>query len=241
MKAKINDKILCIPPYLSTSWDQVLFLHTEENPENKKFSLIVHLTDGKIISITDLEPSLIDIAFSGHMQYLERGGKVIKGNGSIQNFLNDQLTTVFPIKLGISPGQNFEGIEMAFQHNPQQSHASALPEDVLEKIVEIAKAITNGNLASFPKAEPHCNCMHCQVARAIHNPASPEKGEATEEPVTEEDLHFRSWEILQTGEKLYIVTNPIDPKEKYNVYLGTPVGCTCGTPHCEHIKAVLFS
>ena len=33
--------------------------------------------------------------------------------------------------------------------------------------------------------------------------------------------------------------DPLDPNEHYNVFLGTPLGCTCGEKDCEHIRAVL--
>jgi PhoH-like ATPase len=47
------------------------------------------------------------------------------------------------------------------------------------------------------------------------------------------------WGIEQTAEQLYKVTNPLDANEQYNVFLGTPLGCTCGLKNCEHIRAVL--
>ena len=68
-----------------------------------------------------------------------------------------------------------------------------------------------------------------------------ENKEREEEIVSDEDLKFKTWDIVQTGEKLYDVTNPLDTKEQYHVYLGEPVGCTCGEQYCEHIRAVLSS
>jgi hypothetical protein len=79
--------------------------------------------------------------------------------------------------------------------------------------------------------------MHCQIAKALHG----ELPEEQEEEVTDEDLKFRLWDIDQTGDKLYVVTNPLDSKEYYNVFLGDPIGCTCGEKNCEHIRAVLNS
>jgi hypothetical protein len=61
------------------------------------------------------------------------------------------------------------------------------------------------------------------------------------EEVSDEDLKFRDWEIKQTAEQLYTVTNPLDANEHYNVFLGSPLGCTCGDKNCEHIRAVLTS
>ncbi|MGH2612567.1 MAG: hypothetical protein ACRDFB_05905, partial [Rhabdochlamydiaceae bacterium] len=62
-----------------------------------------------------------------------------------------------------------------------------------------------------------------------------------EEEVSDEDLKFRTWDIKQENDKLYSVTNPLDKKEHYNVFLGKPLGCTCGNKNCEHIQAVLKS
>jgi hypothetical protein len=242
MKVKISDKIICIPPYVSTTWDQVSFLQSEKNEESKKYTLSLHLRDGKVLAIPELDASIVDIAFSAHTQHLEKMAATQKKEEALKSpqaflspFLGDQIAA-FPIRLGM--GSGMEGLETAFQHNPAQANAPNLPKELIDKIAAIARIISNGDMNGFPKPEPHCNCMHCQVARSLHQ--LPEQ-ESDEENVSEADLTFRSWEIAQSGEKLFLVTNPIDPKEQYSVYLGTPVGCTCGQAHCEHIRAVLSS
>ena len=63
----------------------------------------------------------------------------------------------------------------------------------------------------------------------------------TEEKIDDLDLVFRDWEIKELSNNLYTVTNPLDLNEHYNVFLGEPIGCTCGHKNCEHIKAVLQS
>jgi hypothetical protein len=63
--------------------------------------------------------------------------------------------------------------------------------------------------------------------------------EAKEELVSDDELKFRTWDISQSNEKLYIVSNPLDDHEHYSVYLGEPIGCTCGQKLCEHVRAVL--
>lgn len=244
MKVKISDKLICIPPFISTTWDQVSFVQSQRDELSGKFTLILHLREGNIIEIPELDATIVDIAFSAHIQHLEKSHLPSLKKEDVQQktaqslfspFLGDQIAA-FPIRLGSSPGM--EGIETALQHNPAQANSPTLPKEIVDKIAAIAKILTNGEMNGFPKPEPHCNCMHCQVARSIHN--LPEQ-EATDETVTDQDLSFRSWEIVQSGEKLFQVTNPIDPKEQYNVYLGQPVGCTCGEAHCEHIRAVLSS
>ena len=57
--------------------------------------------------------------------------------------------------------------------------------------------------------------------------------------ITPEELQFKDWEIAQKDGKLYHVINPLDKNEYYDVFLGDPIGCTCGNKNCEHIRAVL--
>ncbi|MCH9608990.1 MAG: hypothetical protein S4CHLAM45_02690 [Chlamydiales bacterium] len=240
MKAKITEKIICIPPYISTSWDRVTFMQTEGAAEGE-LTLVLHLDDGKCLKIQNLDKALIDLAFSAHLQYLEsKNGSQAKANslGFLQNFLGstpEQLESM-PIKFGISGVPGLENFEAVMQHNSTQADAEDLPSEVLEKIGQMTKMIGGGDLNAFPKPEPHCNCPHCQLARAVHGI---EKEDV--DPVSDEDLKFRDWEIQQNGENLYTVTNPLDSLEQYNVFLGQPVGCTCGKEHCEHIKAVLLN
>jgi hypothetical protein len=75
-------------------------------------------------------------------------------------------------------------------------------------------------------------CQEPKEASAIDFP---------EEEVSPHELKFREWDIQQAGDKLYNVSNPFDKGEQYQVYLGNPVGCTCGKSKCEHIVAVLNS
>ena len=124
------------------------------------------------------------------------------------------------------------------QHNPDQANLPPMSPEVLKKITMIARVFGLEDTSALPKAEPHCNCVYCQVARSLHGEEA--SFEQIEE-VSDEDLKFRNWEIAQTGEKLYCVTNPLDTNEHYNVFLGTPLGCTCGSKNCEHIRAVLNS
>jgi len=253
MKVKINDKLICIPPYISTTWEQVAFLHSHREEESQQMVLSIHLQNGQIVHVPDLDPSLIDIAFAAHLKFLEGDASKKNEADSFPKSLNallQKITGLSPeqlagmsIRFGINGLPNMEGLEMAFQHNQAQSNAPDLPQEMLEKVVAMTKMMASGEVAAFPKPEPHCNCMHCQVARAIHGIEKKEESgaAAAEEPIAESDLVFRTWDISQNGDKLYNVTNRLDPQEQYSVYLGSPIGCTCGHPHCEHIEAVLYS
>ena len=251
MKVKIDEKLICIPPFISTTWDQVSFLQSEEESETGLFALTIHLTEGKTVSIPNLDSSLIDIAFSSHVHYLEKvtshttqakGGE----EGKDLSTLLQQLTGLspeqignIPIRFGISTPDSMPGME-ALQHNAAHANTPDMPTEVLDKISGMIKMLSNGETSTFPKPEAHCNCPHCQVARCVHS-MEKESLSTLDAPVSDEDLTFRDWEIVKKGEMLYTVINPLDSLEQYSVYLGTPVGCTCGHAGCEHIKAVLYT
>lgn len=152
------------------------------------------------------------------------------------NLDNSATLLRFPISFGI------EGFNMGnlLQHNSEASDSPDMPKEVLDKIASISKTIGFENSDNLPKAEPHCNCMHCQIMRALHEEKENDLVQMEEE-ISDHDLKFRDWDINQTGDKLYIVSNPLNSSEHYNVFLGNPVGCTCGERNCEHIRAVLNS
>ena len=220
---KISAQILSIPPYLSTSWKNVSSIHA--NPDGEKFKLIVILHNGIQVVIPSLDQATVDRIFDAHVRYSSLS----------------EMPQLPPNSISIPIGANNEeggGVDMlnsTSQHNPALANSPEMSKELLEKITGIAKVLGLGDPAQFPKPEPHCNCPFCQIARAFHG------GENGEEEVSDKDLTFRTWDIQQTGEKLYNVTNPLDEKERYSVFLGDPLGCTCGQKNCEHIRAVLKS
>lgn len=242
---KINSKILSLPPYISTTWNNIESLHMDQT------SLIVSLYNGESISIPEIEPQLLDTIFEAHAAFIESGGEQPvrpQQSASIQfPFMNGGASSSeFPFKFGAG---GFENFQAAMQHNPEQADMDDLPEEILSKIRSLSKIlIPKEALESAPKGEPHCNCMYCQIATALHDGwGGQEEWDRAEEvtPVLEEvndtDLQFQQWEIKQVDDKMFTVTNRLDSEEKYNVFLGHPVGCTCGVEGCEHILAVLKS
>jgi len=219
---KINDKILSLPPYISTAWKNIVSIHVETRPFGHV--LLIELVTGSKVEIPNLDTKLMEQIFSMHAAVLEKEGP--------QNPIATQ-TFAFPLPFPI------EGLTSTLQHNPEQADTPPLPPEILEKIQSF-KGILPEDLTSIQKAEPHCNCPYCQITRAITG----DLVEATpqiEEEVSVADLTFRNWDIKQEGNKLFSVTNPLDNKEHYSVFLGEPVGCTCGSKNCEHIQAVLRS
>lgn len=237
---KINSKYLHLPPHISTSWTQVRAIF------QKQGDLFVSLIDGTVIAIHGIETEIVTSIFDAYAAFLEAQHsrperppfqlfQVASGQGGSPEIKGS-------LKFGF---ENMESMASAMQHNPAQANLPDLPKEMVNKIAEIARLVAPDEVQNMPKPEPHCNCPHCQIARAIHqiDPKTEQVAhqESIEDTVSEEDLSFQQWEIIKTGDKLYSVTNRLDQNEKYTVFLGDPVGCTCGKSGCDHILAVLKS
>jgi len=244
---KINHKILSIPPYVSTAWKNVVSLHLEEDN-----LLVIGLFNGSKIEIPNLDIAVLNSVFASHEKFLEQeteapspsqtGSQSTPGETPPSlfppGFPDDSALMSIPLRFGMDGNMG-----NLLQHNSEGSDSPDLPPEVLDKIANISKAVGIENAENFPKPEPHCNCMHCQIMRKVHDetdaPFSSE--EVEEEDVSDEDLRFREWDIEAKDGNLFEVINPLSAEEHYTVHLGNPVGCTCGNANCEHIRAVLNS
>lgn len=237
MTFKITDKIISIPPYISTSWTQIATLHI------KGGVLAFTLMDGETIQIPNLSPEIIQLIFRHHAAHLENDQEidhnlVIPSNSDLHK-LKEFMDQEEP-SLRFAFGSSIDGMGAnIMQHNPSQSDAPELPVEILQKIGAIAKILSPAEEFLLPKGEPGCNCFHCQISRAL-NP-QPNLLISEDSEVKDDELTFQQWSIAKTGDNLYSVVHRLDDHEKYSVYLGHPVGCTCGKEGCEHILAVLKS
>lgn len=232
MAIKITDKILSIPPYISTCWSRIAALHM------KGGVLAITLVDGDTLHIPNLDTETINLIFQHHAIQLEKEQSAAVAGGDLSK-LQEMMEQDEP-SIRLAFGTSMDGLGGMMQHNPNQSNAPDLPPEILQKIGAIAKIISPSEEMLMPKAEQGCNCFFCQIARALHGDTIVHA--VSDEPVVpDEELQFQQWDIKQTGDKLYSVINRLDEHEKYNVYLGQPVGCTCGKAGCEHILAVLKS
>lgn len=249
---KINPKILSIPPYISTSWRNVDTLHTTE--KEGKLVLMIALHNGTFIDIPNLEKEMIKTIFDSHSKYIEQESR--HGQSAQLESLKKFDPSNGEADLSFSIGVPFQGQSQIplfnskfnptsfLEHNPSQANAPKMPIEVIQKITSITKALgLDLEQMNMPKAEPHCNCPYCQLVRAIQTNGSDTTLDPglIDEEVSPEDLKFRDWDITQQGDKLYIVSNPLDTNEQYQVYLGSPIGCTCGKKNCEHVRSVLNS
>jgi len=208
--------------------------------------LIIVLHNGTVIDIPNLDSELIEQVFTAHTNYVEQDSNELHVE-SLKQYeppkgVNENSFS-FGIPFQMSGAEGMDNVSSFLQHNPEQGNAPQMPSEVIQKITTITKALgMDMEQMSIPKAEPHCNCPYCQIARAIQNGNEKTVDEKEiEEVVTEDDLRFRDWDIKQEGDKLYIVTNPLNAQEHYQVFLGNPVGCTCGEKNCEHVRTVLNS
>lgn len=252
MRMRITPKILSIPPYLSASWSQINAMYMKDEV------LMIRLSDGTTIAVPGLKPQEIEAVFAAHSTFIETSLSSTQGNFQhpLLKMSNPQMMNLQQLQnleAGGAVHLNFDNMESfgsALQHNLEQAHMPNLPKEILNKIAAIAKIVApSGEIENMPKPEPHCNCPHCQIARAIHGQTAKDPVDSPaitveildDEVVSEKDLAFQQWEILEVGDKLFSVTNRLDTLEKFSVYLGQPVGCTCGVAGCEHILAVLKS
>lgn len=224
---KINSKILSIPPYISSSWDHITSLHIEQK-EEKKY-LVVLLNNGSKLEIPGLSDASIEQIFLAHEQYIEeKNGVKAKDNPFTQ--LN------FGIPLSVNP----ESMKMLFEamQDPSKLNHIEIPEDVAEKIASFASSMGLDPSAIIPEGDFSEESIYGQLRKAF---GQPEKEQLAEEEVSDEELTFKEWDIVKVEEQLYRVTNPLDQSESYQVFLGNPMGCTCGKEGCEHLQAVLRS
>lgn len=233
----ISAKILSIPPYVSTSWKNIASLHVQRTSAGDV--LILTLTSGARIEIPHIDAELINRIFAAHAEYITYEEKNAPSKSPLKNPLTpEQFLFKLPFPSSKLPPEEFATL---LQHDPMQAQGPDLPEDILSKITEITQSMAIEDAALLPLAEPNCNCIRCQLAhamqRGLEKQSEAEKKE--EEIVSDEDLTFKTWDVARENDKLYLVTNPLETKEQYHVYLGDPVGCTCGNTRCEHIQAVL--
>lgn len=233
---RINHKVLSIPPHISTSWKNISSLQSEQ--KEHLCSLSIHLLDGTCIVIPDLDPTIIQAIFHAHARYLELENKV---TDSIPKYQPPQESaSSFNLKLFEA-----ENINTMLQHNEQFKDSPDLPPYILSKIEQLSEELGLTNSQTLPAPEPHCNCPHCQIAKVLEKnkekPTSSRIEEVEEEEISDKDLSFTSWIISPIEKNLYQVTHPDYLDEGYQVFLGSPIGCTCGSNHCEHIQAVLRS
>lgn len=238
----MNAKFLSIPPYVSTSWKNIRTLRMEEH------TLLITLLDNSIVRVPNLEPPFVDQLFAQHAAHLEEQASQQpapapqKPDSLFRPAMPTASVPLFNKEAFFRLGSfGPEGFAEALQHDPAHAGAPDLPREILEKVASVSKIMAPGDPNMLPKAEPHCNCVFCQLARAIRDGVPAPKAVVEEEIlVSDKELSFKEWDIKELTPNVYEVANPLNNDEYYKVCLD-PVGCTCGHANCSHLLAVLRS
>lgn len=240
----INNKIFSLPPYISTSWNAV------EGIYMKGATLVILLVGGETVNIPGLKQDVLDAIFNAHASYLEleasqqsqpKTGKMGADPLGLALFSQNPFFVSggdAAFHFGIS---SVDGLAPAMEHNPAQANAPDIPQEILQKIGSIIRFIVPDEMIIDSQAVENCNCPHCQIARVISNEGTSGKNILIEEEVSDADLIFSEWNITDLGDKLYSVMSKAPGSPEFKVFLGSPVGCTCGKEGCEHVLAVLKS
>lgn len=236
MHEKITDKLISIPPYVSTSWDQVSALQREGEV------LHIFLLSGAKITIPHVSEEAFQHLFTHHSRWIEKETPLSQTApdvtfDTIQKGLKDVVSLT--MKLGVSAlGQ----LGQVLEHNPAHAHLPPLPPEMVDRIKALTNIISKEDLKSLQPPVEHCHCLYCQIVRLLRgNELLTEEPSPQDEVIEDKDLQFSQWQVAPLADQQYIVRNKLDSHEEYKVFLGDPMGCTCGKPHCEHIVAVLRS
>ena len=255
---KISQAILSIPPYISTTWDLVISLHTEAS------KLIITLKTGLAITIPELTKETLQEIYETHALFLENQSKKLEKSLEYRipfplsqlldpmthkpedSTLSREAKNKNLIHFNLDNLNHFGSLKGSFHHNPEDAHFPELPKELLDKIAAIVKIMKTSDVSYTEPLDENCHCPHCQISRTLFHEQELTKKEILPLPpidttLCEADLTFQQWEIKNIEENLYDVINCLDPNETYKVFLGNPVGCTCGQLGCEHIIAVLKS
>lgn len=242
---KINKKMISIPPYISTSWNYVDGLYM------KGATLVITLFGGESVNVPGLKPEIIEAIFAAHAESLEQ--EINQSSVSKTEHLMglpfgpSLFSQAFPLlgsgdtafQFGIS---SMDGISSAMQHNPAQADAPDLPLEILQKIGAIVKIVAPEEVVSESTAFQDCNCPHCQITRAITSSLEDSEIIHVTEAVQPLPKIPERFHIEQNDEHLFTVVDNEDINlTEYKVFLGAPMGCTCGKEGCDHIIAVLQS
>src|ERR1700744_5664754 len=116
---KISDKILSLPPYISTGWKNIFSIQVETRSYGHV--LMIEMVTGSKVEVPNLDPKIVEKIFNMHAIVIEQEGRLSQNPIATQTFA---IPLPFPI----------EGLTSVLQHNPEQADTPPLPPEILEKI-----------------------------------------------------------------------------------------------------------
>lgn len=237
---KINSNVISIPPYITTSWENVNVINVEIDKDKKKI-LIISLESGDQIKIPELSDEDIHNVTSSFESFIEKTSNeqnfvdhnsMISGLTEVfQQFINDGKTS--QATMSQSPGIGV--VKVPLGHSALHSNMPIFDPESLRNIIKTIKAIGEGrNLFEKGEYQECCNCIYCQACKFLQE-------EKTENELKEENLEFASsWNVEEVNSNEYLVSNK-ENNSTFNVKLEPSVACSCGSNKCEHIRIVLMN
>lgn len=223
----VTRRVLHLPPYISTSWENVIALHMEQDEDSDEPLLVVTLQGGAQIGIPNLREEIAHELFALHAQILAG-----EENLKCSQELNKAEGLFEPEEM----------LKLLICHQPALCDEQPMPEEVECKLQSIGQLLDRDILARLKRPVDNCNCPFCQVHRALltdlHNEA-----ESTEDlpDTTIERMQSGKWVINTKDQSTFTVFTEESPQERFQVCLGECISCTCGQANCEHVKAVLLT
>lgn len=138
----INNKLLSIPPFISTSWRDVELLLSDG-----QHTLNIYLKNGTLVKISHLLKDQLDLIFKVHQDVL------LNQNTDKKPPFLDPLMVQFS-------GQILE-------HDPELFDFQPLPDDMLGKLKALSSALPKPDKDRMPQIHPGCRCPHCQIMTVI--------------------------------------------------------------------------
>lgn len=259
---RITDRYFSFPPHIVCCFDQICCIEGKKVAE-ELLSLKVFLINGHKVQLPDLEENVAKKLFDAYQRFHDNRQilrvhlrsisqaetkEELQANSSKQAESQDPFSSIFrPAPtlfsaeqlFGPSPfGPPMEQMARHLRHNPEMKDLPSLPKDILERIANAAQLLLSHpeDAKKAPEPEIGCQCVHCQIARAIQQGL-----EHGYEPVTNEDLRLSTWHIKPIEDSRYLVENTLDPSHCHLVALKPSISCSCGDQNCQHIEAVLRS
>jgi hypothetical protein len=266
----VTRKAFHLPPFISTSWAHVVSLHMEHEDHEQLLvvtltngaqicipgleeRLLRHIFQMHAEVMENHPPSAVSSEVAVAVKESESARSVAARIPFTEN--GDLAVTMNGIEAWQAVGENHGGLleglsidpsrlqsleQDLLEHRPELTDSAPLPPLLLQRMSLMGRFLHPQLLAQMPRAEDGCGCPFCQLHRVLHG-EPPDTALPAVAEVQDDELRFRSWLIEQQDDHVFVVSNPEDAQESYRVFLGDPLGCTCGHVRCEHVRAVLQS
>jgi len=229
----VTKRMLHLPPYISTSWENVIALHMEQDEDSDDPLLVVTLSGGVQICIPDLREEMVQDLFALHAQILTMSGA--EASEEALKFTGD-------FHFARNPWEPREVLQMLMRHQPSLRDEPPMPQAIINKLQSIGQLLDRDILKRLKPPLEGCNCPFCQVHRAVLTDLYDDEVTAEELPTAPpEEVHSGEWVIQSEDQSTFTVFAEHAPQTRFRVCLSDTISCTCGLPNCDHVKAVLLT